>query len=167
VGNLRFVKTNVIPALVLTVLAFCPLAGRAQATESKPTVAALGWLTGTWTLERNGRVTVERWAAPAGGVMIGTSHTYLGERMIEYEFILIRANAQGEVHYVAKPSGQPEASFKLRRATATEAVFENPQHDFPQKISYALKDDGGLVAAIEGAKNGKTRRAEFPYRPAQ
>lgn len=167
VGNLRGVKTSVLPALVLTLLALSPLAGRAQTTESKPTVAALAWLTGTWTLERNGRVTVERWAAPAGGVMIGTSHTYLGERTIEYEFILIRANAQGEVHYVAKPSGQPEASFKLTRASTTEAVFENPQHDFPQKISYVLKGDGSLVAAIEGTKGGKARRVEFPYRPAK
>ncbi len=163
-GNLLFVKTSVIPALVLTLLALSPLAGRAQTSESKPTVAALSWLTGTWTLERNGRVTIERWAAPAGGVMIGTSHTYAGARTIEYEFVLIRADAQGDVQYVAMPSGQTGASFKLTRVTAREAVFENPHHDFPQKISYQLKDDGVLVAAIDGPKDGKARRVEFVYR---
>ena len=50
--------------------------------------------------------------------------------------------------------GQAEAAFKLIRASATEVVFENPQHDFPQRISYALKDGGKLTAAIEGTKNG-------------
>jgi hypothetical protein len=42
-------------------------------------------------------------------------------------------------------------------------VFENPQHDFPQRISYTLKGDGKLTAAIAGSKNGKTRRVEFNY----
>ncbi len=159
-------KPRVPLALVLAVFLVWPWVGRAQTTESKPTLASLSWLTGSWTFERNGRMTIERWSAPAGGVMIGTSHTYQGERTIEYEFILIRANAQGELHYVAKPSGQPEAAFKLTRASEREAVFENPQHDFPQKISYVLKSDGVLVAAIEGTKGGKARRVEFPYRRA-
>ncbi len=167
VDRLRFVKPRVPLALLMAALAFVPLIGRMQTAEPKPTIAALSWLTGTWTLERNGRMTVERWAAPAGGVMIGTSHTYRGERTGEYEFIIIRPNAQGELHYVAKPSRQPEASFKLTRVTANEAIFENPQHDFPQKISYVLKEDGALVAAIEGTKDGKARRVEFPYRPAK
>lgn len=47
------------------------------------------------------------------------------------------------------------------------AALENPQHDFPQKISYTLKGDGSLVAAIEGTKGGKARRVEFPYPPAK
>ena len=85
---------------------------------------------------------------------------------MEYEFLLLRESAGGEIHYVAKPSGQAEAAFKLIRASATEVVFENPQHDFPQRISYTLKADGKLTAAIEGTKNGKTRRVEYHYQRA-
>jgi hypothetical protein len=91
------------------------------------------------------------------------SRTVAQGRTVEYEFLLLRLDSAGDIFYVAKPSGQPEASFKLIRATATEAVFENPQHDFPQRISYTLKPDGTLLAAIEGQKDGKTRRVEFPY----
>jgi len=43
-------------------------------------------------------------------------------------------------------------------------VFENPQHDFPQRISYKLNPDGTLLAAIDGTKAGKIRRVEFPYK---
>ena len=99
--------------------------------------------------------------------MMGTSQTVVKDRTVEYEFVVLRANAQGEVLYVAKPSRQPEAEFKLVRATEREVLFENPQHDFPQRISYVLKDDGTLLAAIEGTKDGKTRRVEFPYRPVK
>ena len=96
--------------------------------------------------------------------MIGTSHTVAKEKTVEYEFMVLRADANGDVFYVARPSGQPEALFKLVRGTEREAVFENREHDFPQRILYQLKDDGTLLAAIEGAKNGKSRRVEFPYR---
>jgi hypothetical protein len=136
----------------------------AVAGGAKPGVESLAWLAGTWRFERNGRVVTERWTEPAGGMMLGTSQTIASGHTLEYEFIALRADAAGDVFYVAKPSGQAEASFKLVRAGAREAVFENPQHDFPQRISYVLKDDGTLLAAIEGTRNGKTRRVEFPYR---
>jgi hypothetical protein len=138
--------------------------GFAQDGAPKPTVASLSWFAGTWSFERNGRVVTERWTPPSGGMMIGTSHTVAKEKTVEYEFMVLRADANGDVFYVARPSGQPEALFKLVRATEREAIFENPEHDFPQRILYYLKDDGTLLAAIEGAKNGKSRRVEFPYR---
>ena len=100
---------------------------------------------------------------PAGGTMLGMSRTVARGRTVEYEFIVLRKESDGTVNYVAKPSRQSETAFKLVRAGANEAVFENPQHDFPQRILYQLKPGGQLMAAIEGTKNGKTRRVEFHY----
>lgn len=131
---------------------------------AKPAVADLAWLAGTWSFERNGRVVTERWTAPTGGMMLATSQTVAGGRTLEYEFIALRTDKEGRVIYVAKPSRQPEATFTLVKLTEREVVFENPTHDFPQRISYTLKPGGTLLAAIEGTKDGKTRRAEFPYR---
>ena len=95
--------------------------------------------------------------------MLGMSRTVIRDKTVEYEFLLLRTEANGEINYVAKPSGQAEAAFKLIRASNTEMVFENSRHDFPQRISYTLKEDDKLVAAIEGTKNGKTRRIEFNF----
>jgi hypothetical protein len=145
-----------------------PILGHAgEQTKTKPTVAALSWLGGTWIYEKEGRTVTERWTSPAGGMMLGTSHTIAKEKTIEYEFVVIRADADGDVFYVAKPSGQLEAAFKLIRVTPHEAVFENTEHDFPQRILYTLKDSETLLAAIEGVKGGKSRRIEFPYRRAK
>ena len=149
--------------LVCAVMALFGLRA-ADASAPKPTVAALAWLAGTWSFERNGRAVTERWTEPAGGMMIGTSQTVARERTVEYEFIVIRADAEDNLLYVAKPSAQAETAFKLVRLTEREVVFENPTHDYPQRVSYALKDDGTLLAAIDGTKNGKSRRVEFPYR---
>jgi hypothetical protein len=96
--------------------------------------------------------------------MLGVSRTTAGERTVAYEFIVLRADENGQISYVAKPSGQAEAAFKLVWVSATDVVFENLEHDFPQRISYVLQPDGSLLAAIEGTRNGQTRRVEFPYR---
>ena len=50
--------------------------------------------------------------------------------------------------YVARPSGQPETTFPLVKASATELVFENPTHDFPQRILYRKASDGTVSAAV-------------------
>jgi len=93
--------------------------------------------------------------------MIGVSRTVSNGKTTEYEFLLIREGANG-LEYVAKPSGQAEATFTAARASASEVVFENPAHDFPQRIIYRKEGDA-LKAAIEGSMNGQTRRVEFPY----
>lgn len=134
-----------------------------EVNTPKPALATIAWLAGTWEFERGERHVTEHWEAQRGGTMIGLSRTVVRERTVAHEFLLLRTEADGTVNYVAKPSGQREAAFRLVRASATEAVFENPEHDFPQRILYTLKADGALLAAIEGTKNGQERRTVFPY----
>jgi hypothetical protein len=128
----------------------------------------LAWLAGHWRMERAGRVVDEQWMAPAAGVMLGMSRTISRGKVIEHEFIQIREGPGGALFFIALPSGQKEAAFQVVSLGATEAVFENPQHDFPQKISYTLQPHGTLLAAIEGpGKDGQTRRIEFAYKRIQ
>jgi hypothetical protein len=125
----------------------------------------LGWLAGQWRSERSGRVVDEQWMAPAGGLMLGMSRTVAKGRVLEYEFLQIREGPGGELFFVAQPARQKEAAFKLVAQTDTEATFENKEHDFPQVIVYSLRNDGSLLAYIEGPKaDGTTRRIEYSYR---
>ena len=144
--------------LLLLLLTFA--AGPLQTPAASAT--DLSWLAGCWELTRNGRHVVEQWSRPDGSTLIGTSRTVAGGKTVEYEFLLIRENA-GALEYVAKPSGQAEAAFRSTRASGSEVVFENPAHDFPQRITYMRNADGSLLAAIEGTVNGQSRRLEFPY----
>ncbi len=140
--------------------------GAAETTATGPRAADLGWLAGTWVLERGGRTVTERWGTPAGGMLLGTSHTVAGDRTVEYEFSVIRPGADGRLEYAASPSGQPRGVFPLKESGPRFLLFENLQHDFPQRIRYELRPDGTLLAAIEGTRGGKERRIEFPYRRA-
>jgi hypothetical protein len=125
------------------------------------TIMALGWLAGCWSLTRSDSVTEEQWMKPAGGTMLGMSRTVRGAKTTEFEFLQIRS-VDGKLSYVAKPSGQPEATFPAKTISASEAIFENPSHDFPQRIIYR-QTGAGVTARIEGTMNGKERGMDFAF----
>ncbi len=133
----------------------------AGAAQARPAITNVAWIAGCWELTRNGRHVVEQWTAPEGGSMLGLSRTVDGGRTREWEFLMIREGARG-LEYVARPSGQPEATFTSTTVASGQIVFENPAHDFPKKISYRRSGDA-LTAAVEGPMNGAARRIEFPY----
>jgi hypothetical protein len=136
----------------------------AQTPAAKPTLQDFAWLAGHWRIEQPDRLVDEQWMAPAGGLMMGMARTIEGGKLREYEFTLLRQEANGDISYVASPSKQAETAFKLTSLNGGTAVFENPQHDFPKKIVYARQPDGSLLAAIEGpGRDGKPRRVEYPY----
>ena len=147
-------------------LAACLVAtGWGQEAAPRATVERLAWLAGSWRLEKAGRVTDEQWMAPAGGVMLGMARTVAKGKVVEFEFTQVRVGPGGELFYIAHPSGQKEAAFQALSQTDTEVVFENKEHDFPQRISYRLNADGTLLASIEGPRaDGTTRRIEYLYR---
>ena len=135
------------------------LALHAQATVS---VSQLSWMTGCWRQDIDGRVIDEMWMAPAGGLMLGSGRTVAKGRIVEFEFMQIRED-NGRLVFTAKPSGQPEASFPSIKTATREVVFENPTHDFPQRVMYRLDGDT-LIGRIEGAQNGKSRGIDYPMR---
>lgn len=139
----------------------------ARAADAPGRIEQLGWLAGCWQLERSTergvRLIDEQWMAPRGGAMLGASRTVQGAAMVEYEHVLIREDAGGLV-YVAKPARQAEASFRAVELEERAVVFENPAHDFPQRIVYRLRADGALDARIEGSVRGQPRAVDFPYR---
>ncbi len=132
--------------------------------SSKPELVSLSWFGGCWEGRySNGKVVSEQWMKPAGETMMGMSRTVKNGKTGEFEFVRIVRKEDGSIYYVAKPSGQEEASFRLVSLEGTRAVFENPTHDFPQRIVYRLSGDS-LIARIEGTMKGKVRGSDFPYR---
>lgn len=126
-----------------------------------PAVDHLTWLTGCWTMTRGDSIVEEQWLKPLGGTLMGISRTAKGGRVVEHEFLQIR-EVNGKLAYVAKPSGQAEATFPIKTISESEVIFENPAHDFPQRILYRRTPDG-VTARVEGTRNGQTRGIDFVY----
>jgi len=123
------------------------------------------WLQGCWEMSTPGRSVEEIWTTPKGGSMIGVGRTIRDGTLAEYEMILLR-EVGDRLAYEAHPSGQPAATFLSTRVTASELVFEDPAHDFPQQVGYRI-DGEALLAWVSGSQNGKVRRIEFPYKRAR
>lgn len=147
-----------VPALAL--LAVSLAAAFARAAEAP--LEQLGWLPGCWNAEKAEPGSGEQWMSIAGGTLLGMSRTVRGGKTVAYEFMRIGSTADGKLAFFAQPSGQAPASFALLRISASEVAFENPAHDFPQRIIYRLDSPARLVASIEGVRNGAARRIEFP-----
>ncbi len=138
--------------------------GAAGGAESA--LSALNWLAGCW-FGRSGRNEFrEHWMRPVGGMMMGMGRTTSGGKVVSYEAMRIELDAGGAPVFVAKPSGQLEASFKRMKSDDKSIEFENPTHDFPQRVKYQLNSEGGLDARIEGNLKGRDARIDFPMRRA-
>ena len=145
-------------ALLVPVLLMCPTAG-AQSTS----ITDVAWLQGCWEQRDGDRVVEERWMPPRAGSMLGVGRTTRGETLVEHEFVVL-TERDGRLAYEAHPSGQPTATFLSKPITGREVVFENPTHDFPQRVGYRSTGPGQLLAWVEGMSGGKPRRVDFAYR---
>jgi hypothetical protein len=147
---------------VLAAFVLFPAQGIAQ--ESKRSLSDLAWLSGCWDLnvpDKNLLVS-EQWMKPLGGMMVGAARTVKGGKAVGFEYLRIVEDAEG-IFYVAKPAANKEETrFRLIRSSPGEVVFENPTHDFPQRVMYKLSGDK-LDARIEGTMNGKLRGIDFPH----
>ena len=119
------------------------------------------WLQGCWETTTATRTVKESWTAPEAGAMMGISRTIQNGKMTAYEFIIMREEGE-RLTYVAHPSGQLPATFLSTSVSASELIFENPAHDFPQEIGYRIEGDT-LHAWIRGTQKSRSRRIDLPY----
>ncbi len=124
------------------------------AASPAATVDDLAWLAGHWSREEGERWTEESWTPPRGGVMLGHSRSGRGDRLREFEFLRVQAGADGVPAYIAQPSGLEPVVFPLVGRDGTSATFENPAHDYPQRITYARDGDTltATISLIDGSK---------------
>lgn len=124
------------------------------------TIADVAWIAGAWGGQRGAASTEERWSPAGGGAMLGVSRTIKGGRMVGFEYLRI-VERDGGLVYVAQPGGKAPTEFVLTERGDQRAVFENPRHDSPQRIVYALSDDGVLTASIGFIHGGRPRAFTF------
>ncbi|HTJ84946.1 MAG TPA: DUF6265 family protein, partial [Polyangiaceae bacterium] len=109
---------------------------------SDASLSSLAWLAGSWVTTTDGGATVEEhWTTPVGGVMVGVGRESNAGATTFFELLRIEERKTGIV-LVAQPRGGKATDFALSaKSTPDEAIFENSQHDFPQRIAYARGAD--------------------------
>ena len=137
-----------------------PLAGSADNAAVNP---PLDWIVGNWCANLDGISAEELWQPPEDGVFVGVGQTrQSGRTSVEYLRI---ADTNGVQSYIAGPAGQRPTTFKRTAGGESWVRFENPAHDFPQRIEYRREGDR-LNAEIAGPdKNGEEAVYVFDFGP--
>jgi len=122
-------------------LAFLLMAQAAPRTH----VDDLGWMSGHW--QTGDGTTEEDWTTSRASLMLGVGRTIRDGAVREYEFLRLQAGADGVPVYWGSPNGATPVGFRLTEAGPGHATFDNPGHDYPQRIRYR-RDGETLVATI-------------------
>jgi len=116
------------------------------------------WLLGNWEKKDSLGTLTESWKTLNDSTFVGQSfyitmkkdtvHRETIELIQKGDFLRYSATVQGE------NNGLP-TSFQMTESTDSLLVFENPKHDYPQKIRYQLNADKSIIATISGKQKGK------------
>lgn len=123
----------------------------------------LHWLAGWWQNVDKG-ISFEEWKLTENGNLSGTSGYIKGKDTIVSETVSLEQRGDAVIYIpIVKDqnNGQP-VPFTLTSAIGDSFVFENPKHDFPDKITYKKLSPTSLVASISGKMNGVQRSILFP-----
>jgi hypothetical protein len=121
----------------------------------------LGFMAGCWRgLTRPGTTIEEFYTTPSSNLIIGTTRYVRDGRTVDFEFTRIDQTDSGAV-ITPHPKGVRSVSFAPKIIERNRAVWENPTHDFPQRILYTRVADDTLVARIEGRTPSGDRALEW------
>lgn len=130
------------------------------------TLADLSWIEGCWRTPapreaESGAQITEVWIRPPMPALLGYSYT-IGEGETQgWEQTRIEA-IDGVPHFVAMPNGGPPVRFRLSDGDeANYARFENPEHDYPQRVEY--RRTGNRLSAAISRMDGSNQYT-FEYR---
>lgn len=123
----------------------------------------LEWLLSEWKNIAPDEEYYETWIKTNDTLFTGSGFIISSGDTVFSETIALRQDGVN-IFYIPTVSGQNNAqpvSFKLIASDNGDFVFENKEHDFPQRIIYSNPEPDSLYARIEGNKNGKFHKEEF------
>jgi hypothetical protein len=158
-----FLTTAALGAIcggVFCVGPFVPLSAQERGRDpeqaaANATIHDAAWMAGCWLAEGPDARDEEVWLAPAAGMMLGMARSVRGGRLVSVELATLWDLSVGErpeegLVFVARPSGQDGAEFRVVTLVPNGMRVENPDHDFPQAIEYLRTSRDSLVARVFG-----------------
>jgi hypothetical protein len=132
-------------------------------SQSNRKMEELLWIVDNWVNAEGETVSYEHWEKVNDSLYEGGSETIKnGDTVFSEKLKILKEN--DDIFYVADVKHNPApVYFKLTYSGTNKAVFENPEHDFPRKITYEI-ENGNLHAYIEGpSKKGSWKKVDFYF----
>ncbi|MCF2504639.1 DUF6265 family protein [Dyadobacter sp. CY107] len=125
----------------------------------------LNAIVGSWKMQRTGGDMYETWHRVSPSEFSGVSYKLENGDTVKLETVRLYLSNR-RVIYAPVTFGQndeKEVLFDLKSIQGKKFIFENPKHDFPQRIGYAFLPADSLHAYIEGTIDSKPRHIDYKY----
>ena len=150
--------------LLITLLISCKKSDSNDSDKNeKDKIRTAHWLIGSWQTKSTDGTLSENWKKLNDSTYQGQSYFVKGKDTLHFETITLQQKGD-ELTYLATIKGQNSdkaVSFMLTKTTENQLVFENPTHDYPQKISYNHVSKDSLVAEISGVQQSKPSSEKY------
>jgi len=164
--KMNSVNAKVFCLLVVVMVSLVTACSPVEKEEEKmKDIESFHALLGRWADESRQNDFYEFWKESENGLTgTGVVMSQSDTVYIEHLEILKR---EGDWYYSAKIDRQNNGDpvyFKSEKVNDSLFVFENPEHDFPQKIVYDLQASGELLITISGFESDSLREEKFNMR---
>lgn len=125
----------------------------------------MNWLVGQWENKTPEGLLTETWTKDNDSTFSGQTYFIKNEKDTVHSESIILTQLKEELIYRPTVKGQNNdepVDFKLTSELENSFTFENPKHDYPQKITYKKINDKSLVASISGNQQGKSSSENYP-----
>ncbi|MEM8933092.1 MAG: DUF6265 family protein [Acidobacteriota bacterium] len=118
-----------------------------EASSACSSLADIDWIVGRWVAEDGS--SGESWTRVSPSTFEGVG------RVGSTEESLRLVEMSGQVFFLAKVDHNPMPTpFHATTCSAEQAVFENPEHDFPRRLDYQRDGDSLTVTVSDGETRG-------------
>ena len=124
------------------------------------------WLIGTWENPKSSGSVYETWTLQPDQALAALSYKLNGTDTLLLETIQITLE-NGQLFFIPTVPTQNEGKsirFVLTSLSKNEMVFENPEHDFPQRIRYRKIGTDSLTAIVSEIESEEETQRIFGMR---
>ncbi|MGL2963616.1 DUF6265 family protein [Flavobacterium sp. RSB2_4_14] len=127
----------------------------------------MNWLIGNWENKMPDGLLTETWSKENDSTFSGTSYFIVNSKDTVHSETIILTQLNDELVYRPTVKGQNNdepVDFILSSESENTYSFENPKHDYPQKIVYKKVNETSLIATISGTQQGKKSSESYPMK---
>ena len=160
--------TNLLQGLFLAfilvhIISCSPEQSGLQREEELSLKEIAGNLPGKWQCNSGDEIITETWSVITDSLYNGTTSIITNTDTFFMENIRLEKKGT-EIYYIPQVSNQNGGlpiPFKMTSATKEVLIFENPDHDFPQKITYTFISADSVVATVSGEVENRKEERKF------
>lgn len=155
-------KTILILVIILTFTS-------CQKSKEVSKIVVADWLLGNWENKSEDGNLLETWEKVNDSLFIGESYFIKEKDTLHFEKIQLKQKDE-TLFYIATVKDQNNdkpVTFKHNDTIEKQLVFENPKHDFPQKISYSQITKDSIVIQISGIQQGKPSTERYSMKKSK